>query len=469
VTFRVDHEARQAQEVRPIGIYMSVSSFFWIRRHLGKGHPVSKLETSYRKRMLGDRLLSPETLMMSYGFDARLSEGAVKPPVFLTSTFAFATAEEGAAYFRIVGGHAHEDDPDQAGLLYTRFNNPNMEVLEDRLAVFEGAEDALVFSSGMGAISTVLMAYSKAGDVILQSTPLYGGAETLIRSILPQYGISSTDFFAGASEGEIRTAIDVALKQGRISVVYCETPTNPTNEVVDLALMAKLADEIGERQGYRPPVVVDNTILGPIGHKPLELGGDIVVYSLTKYVGGHSDLIGGAALGSSESMHPVYKLRSGMGTNLDPHTCWMLARSLETVTLRMHAAFDGARKVAEYLRDHPKVSRVRYLGFLKEGSREHEVHARQSGEHHGSTFAFDVIGGQPAAYRMLDALKLCKLAVSLGGTETLICHPGSTTHAALDEALQKRLGFDEGMVRVSIGIENPDDLIADFAQALTHT
>jgi len=428
---------------------------------------MSKPDTPYRKRAIGDRPLSPETLMMSYGFDAKLSEGSIKPPVFLTSTFAFATAEEGAAYFRVMGGRAQEGDPDQAGLLYTRFNNPNMEVLEDRLAVFEGAEDALVFSSGMGAISTVLMAHSKAGDVVLQSTPLYGGTETLIRSILPQYGIESADFFASASEDEIRQVIDQALEKGRISVLYCETPTNPTNEVVDLALMAKLADEIGERQGHRPPVVVDNTILGPIGHKPLELGGDIAVYSLTKYIGGHSDLIGGAALGSAEMMKPVRKLRSGMGTNLDPHTCWMLARSLETVSLRMRAAFEGARKVAEYLRVHPKVSRVRYLGFLEEGSRDHEVHTRQSGDHHGSTFAFDVVGGQPAAYRMLNALKVCKLAVSLGGTETLICHPGSTTHAAVDPALQERLGFDPGMVRVSIGVENPDDLIADFEQALS--
>ncbi|HBU62222.1 MAG TPA: methionine gamma-lyase, partial [Oceanicaulis sp.] len=191
-----------------------------------------------------------------------------------------------------------------------------------------------------------------------------------------------------------------------------------------------------------------------------------VVYSLTKYIGGHSDLIGGAALGKSDQMLPVRKLRSGMGTNLDPHTCWMLARSLETVTLRMRAAFEGARKVAEYLRDHPKVKKVRYLGFLEEGTRDYEVHKRQSGDMHGSTFAFDVEGGQDAAFRMLNALKVAKLAVSLGGTETLICHPGSTTHAAVDRELQQRLGFDPGMVRVSIGVENPDDLIADFEQAL---
>ncbi|MCC5996399.1 MAG: cystathionine gamma-synthase family protein [Oceanicaulis sp.] len=429
---------------------------------------MSKPETPYRKRALGARALSPETLMMSYGFDAKMSEGSIKPPIFQTSTFAFATAEEGAAFFRVMGGRSQTGDPAEAGLLYSRFNNPNMEVLEDRLTLFDGAEDALVFSSGMGAISTVIMAHAHAGDVVLQSTPLYGGTETLIRAILPQYGIKSVDFFAGASEAEINEAVEAALKLGRIAVIFCETPTNPTNEVVDLSQMKRLADMIGERQGHRPPVVVDNTILGPIGQSPLAHGSDIVVYSLTKYIGGHSDLIGGAAMGSSALMRPVRKLRSGMGTNLDPNTCWMLARSLETVTLRMKAAFEGAAIVANYLKTHPKVEKVRYLGFLEPGSRDQVVHERQSGGHHGSTFSFDVVGGQDAAFRMLNALQVLKLAVSLGGTETLICHPGSTTHAAVEESLRERLGFTSGLVRVSVGIENPEDLIADLEQALEH-
>ena len=427
---------------------------------------MSKPETPYRKRAVGAHALSPETLMMSYGFDAKLSEGSIKPPIFQTSTFAFASAEEGAAFFRVMGGRAQAGDPDQAGLMYTRFNNPNMEVVEDRLTLFDGAEEALVFSSGMGAISTVLMGHAHAGDVVLHSTPLYGGTETLVRSILPQYGIQSRDFFANADEEDIRAEVDKALGMGRIAVIYVETPTNPTNEIVDLALMAQFADELGERQGHRPPVVVDNTVLGPIGQSPLNHGGDIVVYSLTKYIGGHSDLIGGAALGSSALMAPVRKLRSGMGTNLDPNTCWMLARSLETVKLRMQAAFDGADEVARFLRDHPKVSKVRHLGFLEPGTRDYEVHQRQSGEFYGSTFSFDVAGGQEGAFRMLNALKVVKLAVSLGGTESLICHPGTTTHAAVAPELQEKLGYTPGMVRTSIGIENPKDLIADFDQAL---
>ncbi len=427
---------------------------------------MSKPETPYRKRRIDSRELSPETLMMSYGFDAKLSEGSIKPPIFQTSTFAFSSAEEGAAFFRVMGGKAVDGDPAAPGLMYSRFNNPNVEVLEDRLTLFDGADEACVFSSGMGAISTVLMAFAHAGDVILQSTPLYGGTETLLRNIMPQYGVTPVDFFAGANEPEIRAELEKAEAKGRIAAIYVETPTNPTNEVVDLALMAKLADELGERQGYRPPVIVDNTVLGPIGQAPIGNGGDIVVYSLTKYIGGHSDLIGGAAIGSSEHMAPVRKLRSAIGTNLDPNTCWMLARSLETVKLRMGAAFDGARHVAEFLRNHPKVERVRYLGFLDKGSRDYEIHHRQAGENYGSTFSFDVAGGQEAAFRMLNALKVIKLAVSLGGTESLICHPGSTTHSGVDPELRERCGFSSGMVRVSIGVENADDLIYDFEQAL---
>ena len=427
---------------------------------------MSKPETPYRKRRVDSRELSPETLMMSYGFDAKLSEGSIKPPIFQTSTFAFASAEEGAAFFRVMAGKAVDGDPAAPGLMYSRFNNPNVEVLEDRLTLFDSAEEACVFSSGMGAISTALLAYSHAGDVVLQSTPLYGGTETLLRNIMPQYGIKAVDFFAGAPEDELRAEIDTALKRGRISVIYTETPTNPTNEVVDLKLMARLADEIGARQGHRPPVIVDNTVLGPIGQTPLQHGADIVLYSLTKYIGGHSDLIGGAVLGSSAHMKPVRKLRSAIGTNLDPNTCWMLARSLETVKLRMEAAFEGARRVAEYLKTHPKVERVRYLGFLEPGARDHDVHHAQAGECYGSTFSFDVAGGQEAAFRMLNALQIIKLAVSLGGTESLICHPGSTTHSGVDPELRERLGFSAGMVRVSIGIENSDDLIFDLEQAL---
>lgn len=425
---------------------------------------MSKPDKPYRKRAIAGHELSPETQMMSYGYDPRLSEMSIKPPIFLTSTFAFENAEQGAAFFRINVGQAQEGDPEAAGLMYSRFNNPNMEVLEDRLALYDGAEEAAVFSSGMGAISTTLMALAHSGSVILQSTPLYGGTESLIRKFLPNYGIESVDFFAGAREDEIREAAEAAMAKGEVSVIYTETPTNPTNDLVDLAVCRRMVDVIAEKQGKRPWLVVDNTFLGPVGQKPLELGADVVIYSLTKYIGGHSDLIGGSASGSSEAMAQIRSLRGYLGTNLDPHTCWMLLRSLETVKLRMEAAATGARKVAEFLRDHPKIERVRYLGFLEKGTRDGDVFATQSSSP-GSTFAFD-LKDEAAAFKMLNALQVMKLAVSLGGTETLICHPGSTTHRGVDPELRRRQGFSEGLVRISVGIENPDDLIADLTQAL---
>jgi len=427
---------------------------------------MSKPDKPYRKRAVAGHELSPETQMMSYGYDPKLSEMSIKPPVFLTSTFAFATAEDGAAFFRVTLGQAEEGDPEAAGLMYSRFNNPNMEVLEDRLAIFDGADEAAVFSSGMAAISTTLMALAHAGSVILQSTPLYGGTESLIRKFLPNYGIKSVDFHAAASEAEISAAAEAAMAEGEVSVIYAETPTNPTNDLVDLAALGRVADMIAAKQGLRPKIVVDNTFLGPVNKSPLTLGADVLVYSLTKYVGGHSDLIAGAALGDEESMAKVRGLRGYLGTNLDAHTCWMLLRSLETVKIRMEAAANGARKVAEFLQNHPKVQRVRYLGFMEEGSRDKAVYDAQC-DFAGSTFAFD-LADEAAAFRMLNALQVMKLAVSLGGTETLICHPGSTTHRGVAPELRERQGFTDGLVRISVGIENPDDLIADLRQALEH-
>ncbi|ABI66151.1 MULTISPECIES: cystathionine gamma-synthase family protein [Maricaulis] len=427
---------------------------------------MSKPDKPYRKREVGGHTLSPETQMMSYGYDPKLSEMSIKPPIFLTSTFAFATAEDGAAFFRVTLGQAEEGDPESAGLMYSRFNNPNMEVLEDRLALYDGADEAAVFSSGMAAISTTLMGLAHSGSVILQSTPLYGGTESLIRKFLPNYGIQSVDFFAGAREDELQAAAEAAMAKGEVSVIYTETPTNPTNDLVDLAACRRIADIIRDKQGKRPWIVVDNTFLGPVGQAPLALGADVVIYSLTKYIGGHSDLIAGSASGSSEAMALVRGLRGYLGTNLDAHTCWMLLRSLETVKIRMEAAALGARKVAEYLRDHPKVGRVRYLGFMEKGTRDGDVFHAQSTSA-GSTFAFD-LADEKAAFRMLNALQVMKLAVSLGGTETLICHPGSTTHRGVDPELRKRQGFSDGLVRISVGIENPDDLIADLEQALQH-
>jgi len=417
------------------------------------------------KTHIGNHALKPETLMLSYGYDPSLSEGAVKPPVFLTSTFVFKTAEEGKDFFDYVSGRREPPQGEGAGLVYSRFNHPNSEIVEDRLAVYEGAEGCLLFSSGMSAIATTMLSYARPGDVILHSQPLYGGTETLMTGKLAAFGIGAVGFVDGVNEDAVRKAATTAAEKGRVSVIMIETPSNPTNSLVDVALMKRIADELEAKQKHRPIIVCDNTLLGPVFQRPLEHGADVSVYSLTKYVGGHSDLIAGAAVGSLAVLAPIESLRSGIGTQLDPHTCWMLGRSLETLGLRMHRANDNAKIVAEILRDHPKVTKVHYLPFLEAGSESSEVYARQSSGA-GSTFSFDIKGGQKDAFAFLNALQIFKLAVSLGGTESLASHPAAMTHSGIPVDIRNRIGVLDTTIRLSVGIEDADDLVADLTQAL---
>ncbi|QRM31051.1 cystathionine gamma-synthase family protein [Microvirga sp. VF16] len=419
----------------------------------------------YHKDRIGNHKLKPETLMLGYGYDPTLSEGAVKPPVFLTSTFVFNSAEHGKEFFDYVAGRREPPKGEAAGLVYSRFNHPNSEIVEDRLAIFEEAEAGLLFSSGMSAIATTILAFARPGDVILHSQPLYGGTETLIAKTLANMNIGAVGFGDGVDEAGIRAAAKEAQAKGRVSVIMIETPSNPLNTLVDIALIKKIADEIGAAQGHRPVIVCDNTLLGPLFQKPLKDGADISVYSLTKYVGGHSDLIAGAALGSKDLMKTVRLLRSAIGTQLDPHSCWMIGRSLETLALRMSAANRNAEVVAQFLHEHPSIVKVHHLAYLPDGSRAKEVYNAQS-DAPGSTFSFDVKGGEAEAFRVLNALQVFKLAVSLGGTESLISHPASTTHSGVPKETRDRLGVSDATIRVSIGIEHPDDLVADLAQAL---
>jgi methionine-gamma-lyase len=417
------------------------------------------------KTRIGNHVLRPETLMLSYGYDPMLSEGAVKPPVFLTSTFVFGSAEEGRDFFDYTAGRKKPPEGTGAGLVYSRFNHPNSEIVEDRLAVYEGAESCVLFSSGMSAISTTILAFARPGDVILHSQPLYGGTETLLARTMADFNIGAVGFVDGVSEPVIRTAAQEARGKGRISVIMIETPANPTNTLVDIKLLRRIADEIATAQGFRPVLVCDNTLLGPVFQRPLDHGADVSVYSLTKYVGGHSDLIAGAALGSKATIAPIKALRGSVGTNLDPHSCWMLGRSLETLGLRMERSNTNARLVAEYLRDHPKVDKVHHLAFLEEGSQAQAVFARQcTGP--GSTFSFDIKGGEKQAFAFLNALQIFKLAVSLGGTESLASHPAAMTHSGVPVEVRDRIGVLDTTIRLSVGIEHPDDLIADLTQAL---
>ncbi|QOZ34668.1 cystathionine gamma-synthase family protein [Bradyrhizobium sp. CCBAU 53421] len=418
------------------------------------------------KTHIGNHLLHPETQMLNYGYDPQLSEGAVKPPVFLTSTFVFRTAEDGKDFFDFVAGRREPPEGMGAGLVYSRFNHPNSEIVEDRLAIYERTESCALFSSGMSAISTTVLAFARPGDVILHSQPLYGGTETLFTRTLAAFSIQAVGFADGLDERVVRAAADEAMKKGRVAMIFIETPANPTNGLVDIALTRRIADAIGKAQGFTPIIACDNTLLGPVFQRPIEHGADLSLYSLTKYVGGHSDLIAGAALGSKKLMKDVKALRGAIGTQLDPHSCWMISRSLETLSLRMEKADRNAHIVADYLRDHPKVAQVHYLGHHDTASPAGRVFASQSSGA-GSTFSFDIVGGQQAAEKFLNSLQIFKLAVSLGGTESLASLPATMTHSGVPADIRKKIGVLDTTIRLSIGIEHPSDLVADIAQALS--
>jgi len=413
---------------------------------------------------IGDRKLKAATQMMGHGYDPMLSEGSLKPPIFLTSTFVFPNAAAGKRHFEGVTGKR----PGGAeGLVYSRFNGPNQEILEDRLGIWEEAEDALAFSSGMSAIATLFLSMVKPGDTIVHSGPLYAATETLIARILGRFGVHWLDFPAGATREEIDAVLSKAAT-GRVALIYLESPANPTNALVDIQAVAASRDAIFKTAAEKPPIAIDNTFLGPLWLQPLKHGADIVVYSLTKYAGGHSDLVAGGVLGSKEHINTIRLMRNTIGTICDPHTAWMLLRSLETLELRMSRAGENAVKVCNYLRTHAKVERVGYLGFLEDTpgmERQADIYRRHcTGA--GSTFSLIIKGGEKEAFAFLDALKIAKLAVSLGGTETLASHPAAMTHLSVPDARKQALGITDNLVRISIGVEDADDLIADFEQAL---
>lgn len=420
------------------------------------------LRNGKEPRTINGRALKPSTLMMGHGYDPVLSEGSLKPPIFLTSTFAFPSAADGKRHFEGITGKR----PGGAdGLVYSRFNAPNQEILEDRLAIWDRAEDALSFSSGMTAICVLMLAYASQADVIVHSGPLYAASEGFVAKVLARFGVRYVDFPAGATreeiDGVLARAKDLAAEHGgKVCMVYLESPGNPTNALVDVEAVRAAVDAAQ----LTCPIAIDNTFLGPLWQRPLEHGADIVVYSLTKYVGGHSDLVAGSIAGAKKWIDPVRSLRNTMGGICDPNTAWMLLRSLETVELRMQRAGENAAKVCEYLARHPKVEGLGYLGMIAD-QRQQDIYDRHClGA--GSTFSVFLAGGEAECFRFLDNLKIAKLAVSLGGTETLASHPASMTHLSVAEGRRAELGISDNLVRISIGIEDADDLIADFEQAL---
>lgn len=404
--------------------------------------------------------MRPESLMMSYGYEPEWSEGAVKPPLFQTSTFAFKSAQSAKEAFAEAYGLEAPDLRRPPRLIYSRLNNPNLDIVEHRLNLWDRAEESAVFASGMAAISTSLLALVPIGSAVAFSRPVYGGTDYLFETLLPEMGIVCREFAAGSEPAAVDGLLGQLAGAGTpCRLVFLETPANPTMALTDIAGMAEVAHR------HEALCAVDNTLLGPLYQQPLACGADLVLYSATKYLGGHSDLVAGAALGRTELLSRIKLFRTILGTMLDPHSAWLLLRSLETAKLRMTCARKNAQRVAAWLTRHPRVRHVFFPGYGDSPSQQ-EIYRRQcSGP--GALISFELAGGgEREAFQVLDGVRLIKLAVSLGGTESLIEHPSTMTHADVPIEQQAELGITPGMIRLSVGIEHPDDLIADLETAL---
>lgn len=417
-----------------------------------------------RTHSSGDREFNPETLALGYGYDPSLSQGSVKPPVFLTSTFQFETAEEGKRFFELAYGLREPDEGEESGLIYSRLNNPNLQIFEERMAAWDRSEAAATFASGMAAISTSMLALLEPGDLVLSTAPVYGGSHYLFKHILPKFGIETSFVDAGDGVAEKMRKLAEELGRERVRVLFTETPANPNNLHSDIAAVAGFADEL-RQTGKEAHVLVDNTLLGPVFQRPADFGADLVIYSATKFIGGHSDLVAGLATGSQELIKRILELRTILGTMTTPFNGWLLVRSLETVSVRMRRQAKNAGKLAQLLDEHPQVESVNYPGLLPAGSKQRELFERQcSGP--GSLISFTVKGGQEAAYRVLERFEVFRMAVSLGGTESLVEHPMTMTHADVPPSDLESHGVGPGSIRMSVGLEHLSDLRRDLNHAL---
>ena len=403
-------------------------------------------------------VLRPPTQVLTRGFDPSLSVGSARPAVFRSSTYVFSSPEAAERTFDLMAGRCRPESGETPDLVYSRFNHPNAEILEDQIVPLEpGASAALVFNSGMAAIMTALLAFLHPGDTVVYTVPIYGGTQHLIQDFLAPLGISGVAVCAGDS-----AAMDEAIGAARnLRIVLIETPANPTILMTDIQRAAAAASKLDPR----PLVMVDNTLLGPAFQHPLKLGADMSLYSATKYLSGFSDMIGGVAIAADPALiRAMRSKRSLFGNILQPDECWLLGGRLPTVALRMNRASKNAQRIAERLNRHPKIAKVFYPTLFTDREQCRIFHEQCAFP--GGMLSIDLAGGKPAAFEFLRNLRIARDAVSLGGVETLACHPKSTTHSGFSEEEFAQAGVTDGLVRISIGIEDWRDLLADFEQAL---
>jgi len=368
--------------------------------------------------------------------------GSIATPIYQTSTFAFATAEQGAARFA----------GEEPGYIYTRLGNPTVAALEEKLADLEGAEAAVAFGSGMAAVASTVTALVSAGDHVLFGSPIYGCTFDFFMDVMRRFGVEATPVDASRPE-----AVASAIRPNTRLLLF-ETPANPTMRLADIRALAELAHQ------HEITVVVDNTFMSPFLQRPLEHGADIVVHSATKYIGGHGDVVAGLAAGPAQVMADIRRTTlKNFGGIISPFDAWLLLRGLKTLHVRMARHSDNALRVARFLEQHPLVMRVYYPGL--ESAPHHEL-ARRQMDGFGGILSFEVMGGLSAGRALLNAVRLCTVAVSLGDTDTLIQHPASMTHAVVPPEARAAAGITDGLIRLSVGLEDPDDIIADLDQAL---
>ncbi|MGD0049835.1 MAG: aminotransferase class I/II-fold pyridoxal phosphate-dependent enzyme [Bryobacteraceae bacterium] len=400
----------------------------------------------------------PRTAVLTRGFNPSLSLGSARPAVFRSSTYVFESPEAAEGAFAITTGKIKPADGERADLIYSRFSHPNAEILEDQIVPLEaGARHAAVFNSGMAAIMTAFFAYARPDATIVYTTPLYGGTTGLIHTFLEPFGVRGIPVRAGDTDG-----IDAAIRAARnCCIVYLETPANPTMTMTDL----ERASAAAAAHPDHPIVMVDNTFLGPTFQHPMLWGADIVLYSATKYLSGFSDMLAGVALTkSAEMIQKLRSRRSMFGNILQPDECWMLDGRLPTVALRMNRQSKNAQRLAEALHGHPKLTRVMYPTLFTDPEQK-RIYAKQC-DYPGGVFSLEFAGGKPAAFEFLRHLRIARSAVSLGGVETLTCHPKSTTHSGMSQQELAESCVTDGLVRLSAGIEDWRDLLADFEQSL---
>jgi methionine-gamma-lyase len=403
-------------------------------------------------------VVRPPTAVLTRGFDPALSVGSARPAVFRSSTYVFSTPESAERAFDIALGRTHPAREESVDLIYSRLSHPNAEILEDQIVPLElGSKAAAVFNSGMAAISTLFLTFMTPGTNFVYSTPLYGGTIHLFHQILKPYAVTGVEVPSGDAAA-LAAAID---STPNLRMVYIETPANPTLRMTDIAAVASAA----HRHPANPLVAVDNTFMGPTFQHPLLLGADVVLYSGTKYLSGFSDMLAGVILGKDiDLISQLRGSRAVLGNILQPDECWLLNSRISTVALRMNRQSKNAQRITEGLYTHPKIERFYYPALFDDPE---QIRIRDAQcKYPGALMAFELKGGKRAAFDFLRHLQIARNAVSLGGVESLVCHPATTTHSELSDEEKRAAGVSDSLVRISVGVEDWRDLLRDFRQAL---